>query len=90
MEIIGKTAQGGRAPSSSFGEYSNRGSSNSLGFSWWRWFGSTEDRRLVVNIVLGVRIKNCGLEVPVNHIDLGLRTEETFVKLRRCDIGRGE
>ena len=40
-----------------------------------------------MNIVLGVRAKNHGLEVPVNHIDLAARQEETFAKLRRCDIG---
>lgn len=42
----------------------------------------------MVNIVLGVRAKSHVLEVPVNHIDLAPRMEETFAKLRRCDIGR--
>ena len=70
---------------------SNRGDSNPPlvlveFFSWWCWFGSTEDRRLVVKIVLGVRAKTHGLEVPVDHIDLALRNEEIFDKLRRCDI----
>ena len=70
---------------------SNRGDSNLPlvlveFFSWWCWFGSTEDRRLVVKIDLGVRAKTHGLEVPVDHIDLALRNEEIFDKLRRCDI----
>lgn len=70
---------------SSTGNGLSRGGSNPplvlVFFSWWRRFGSTADRRLVVNIVLA---KNHGLEEPVSHIDLAPRLEDTFAKLRRC------
>lgn len=74
---------------SSFGNDSSRGGSKPPLPFFFSWFGSTENRRLVVNIVLDVRAKNHGLEVPVKYIDLAPRTEESlsFAKLRRCDIG---